>query len=113
MSANMAATEEGLRPQNVTWPPKKTDSGRDWEYVGKYAMSYASPFRLNDTFPATEKEGQLVHGPIAIASVPSWIGTTQARNYTVVKRDDGTYLRIWAASATGDFLAELWWKKLL
>ncbi|KAK5656829.1 hypothetical protein OQA88_4377 [Cercophora sp. LCS_1] len=113
MSANMAARDPTMRPTNINWAPKANDSDADWALVGKHALSYAGPFRLNESVPATETEGQLLHGPIEVASVPTMEGLTFVRNYTVVKvKNDGTYFRVAARSASGEFYAEIWWKKI-
>ncbi|KAK0710690.1 hypothetical protein B0H67DRAFT_684455 [Lasiosphaeris hirsuta] len=85
MSANLASIDTEFSPQNISWPP-------------------------HDAYPATEEEGQLIHGPLTVSSLPSWRGTLQARNYTVYKRDDGVFLRIWAYS--GVFKTHIWWKRL-
>ena len=34
------------------------------------------------TLPSDEHSGQILHGPLMVASLPSWIGTTQGRDYT-------------------------------
>lgn len=112
MSANMAAKDPAMRPTSISWAPKPNDSDADWALVGKHALSYAGPFRLNESVPATETEGQLLHGPIVVASVPLMEGVTFVRNYTVFKRDDDTYFRVSSRNAAGDFYAEIWWKRL-
>jgi len=110
MSANMAATEKEWRPQNITWPPKETDSDEDWAEVGKHAMSYAGYFSLNQSVPATKFKGQLLHGPMVAASVPAMVGATQIRNYVVYEREDGVYLMVSIPSETTR--SEIWWKRI-
>jgi len=110
MSANMAATEPPYRPQTVRWPPRDADSAADWALVGQHAMSYAGRYSLNESVPATAQRGQLLHGPMMVASVPSMVGAVQARNYTVIEREDGVYLKV---SPSGvDVNSEIWWRRV-
>ncbi len=107
MAANMAATEPEWRPTNINWAPKDNDSDTDWAMVGKHAMSYAGHFSLNTSVPATEVKGQLLHGPIVAASVPTMVGKTQVRNYEVIERQEGVYLKVAVGSNGLD--SEIWW----
>lgn len=72
-------------------------------------MGYAGPVSVSDLIPATNITGQLIHGPLEIATPPSWIGTSQLRNYTVYDQDDGVFLKIESPRPTG--IAVLWWQK--
>jgi hypothetical protein len=46
-----------------------------------------------------------------VATIPAWVGTSQARNYTVFEDPNGdTLLRITSPRPTGT--ANLWWRKL-
>ncbi|KAK3356720.1 Lipocalin-like domain-containing protein [Lasiosphaeria hispida] len=110
MSANLASTDAEFSPQNITWPPRENNSDTDWLLAAKHALSYAGQLSVSDAYPATEEEGQLIHGPLTVSSLPSWRGTLQLRNYTVYKRDDGVFLKIWAYR--GDFKTHIWWKRL-
>ena len=113
MSANMVDADPMVRPTNISWPPKETDSDSDWVMVGRHAMASAGPFRLAESPPPTPRAGQVLHGPIAVASVPSLVGTTFARNYSLHTRaGDGTYLRIHVLSAAQSSEIEIWWKKI-
>ncbi|KAK3363977.1 Lipocalin-like domain-containing protein [Lasiosphaeria hispida] len=112
MSANMAATEKDVRPQNISWPPKETDPVGDWALVGKHAMSYAGLFSLNQSVPATKYKGQLLHGPMIAASVPAMVGAIQRRNYNVYERDDGTYLMVSVPNKDVTVRSEIWWRRV-
>lgn len=105
----MAATEPELRPQNVTWPPKKEDAEELWALVGRHALSYAGTFSVTERSP-DETTGQVIHGPLFVCSVPALMGTTLVRNYTLFRRPDGEYLRLNSVTSTGS--SEIWWKKL-
>ena len=73
-------------------------------------MSYAGRYSLNESVPATAQRGQLLHGPMMVASVPSMVGAVQARNYTVIEREDGVYLKV---SPSGvDVNSEIWWRRV-
>ncbi|GAB1311864.1 hypothetical protein MFIFM68171_02074 [Madurella fahalii] len=110
MAASMAATEERWRPQNISWPPKDSDSDADWALVGRHSMSYTGLFSLNESVPATKYQGQLLHGPMVAASVPAMVGSTSVRNYEVHEREDGIYLMVWLVS--GSVRSEMWWKRV-
>ena len=74
-------------------------------------LCYAGPLSVSDTIPASDTSGQVIHGPLDVATIPAWVGTSQARNYTVFEDDDGkTLLRITSPRPTGT--ANLWWRKL-
>lgn len=112
MAANIAATEEEVRPVNIRWPPKDTDADADWALVGKHAMSYAGFFSINASVPATTHRGQLLHGPMVAASVPVMVGSTSPRNYVVHEREEATYLLVSVASDDPTFRSEIWWKRV-
>lgn len=74
-------------------------------------LCYAGPLSVSDTIPANETSGQVIHGPLDVATIPAWVGTSQARNYTVFEDPNGdTLLRITSPRPTGT--ANLWWRKL-
>lgn len=114
MSANIAATEEDWRPPGISWPPRPADADADWLLVGRHAMAYAGPFSINASVPATKTRGQLLHGPIEVASVPSTVGDTQARDYEVREEDGVVYLYV-TVSGTADgvpFRSEIVWRRV-
>lgn len=114
MSATLTATETELRP-NVTFPFQVNDTDSDWALVGKHSIGYAGPFRINPDLPANATQGQLFHGPLTVANVPTMVGQEQRRNYTVVSRWEAgkqvKYLRIGSERGRG-YRGELWWKRL-
>lgn len=110
MSATITATEPGLRP-NLTFPFQPTDADADWALVGKHSIGYAGPFRVNEALPASRTEGQVFHGPLVVANVPTWVGTEQRRNYTVVREGRDTLLRI-GSERGGGYRGVLWWKRV-
>ena len=112
MAANMAATEEYLRPTNIRWPPKDTDADEDWMLVGRHAMSSAGFFSINSSVPATKYSGQLLHGPLIAASVPVMVGATSKRDYVVHEREEATYLLVSVPSDDPTFRSEIWWKRV-
>lgn len=74
-------------------------------------LCYAGPLSVSDTIPANTTSGQVIHGPLDVATIPAWVGTSQARNYTVFEDPNGdTLLRITSPRPTGT--ANLWWRKL-
>jgi hypothetical protein len=114
MSATITATEPEFRP-NLTFPYQPNDSDADWALVGKHSIGYAGPYSVNDELPATETEGQIFHGPLTVANVPSWEGQRGKRNYTIVDvEEEGEkvkYLRIGSERGNG-YRGILWWKRV-
>jgi hypothetical protein len=115
MSATITATEPELRP-NLTFPFQANDTDADWALVGKHSIGYAGPLRISSDIPANETNGQVFHGPLTVANVPTWVGQNQRRNYTVfVREEDGAparYLRI-GSERGGGYRGVLWWKRVV
>lgn len=111
MSATITATESELRPENLTFPYNENDPDSEWALVGKHSIGYAGPYSVSDAIPADTKHGQLLHGPLTVANVPSWAGTEQRRNYTVIEEGGEVFLRI-DSRRDGGNAGVLWWKKL-
>jgi len=117
MSTVMSATDPQERPLGVGWPPRANDSTDDWALVGKNAFSIAGRFRAvsddGDGDGDDVARGQVIHGPIEVASVPSFVGTTEERNYTVVRQENGAvYLgwHLWLDDAGSR--ASVFWKRI-
>lgn len=114
MSATLTATEKEFRPP-VPFPYSANDTDADWALVGKHSIGYAGPFRINTALPATATEGQLFHGPLTVANVPTMVGQEHRRNYTVVQQEEEgkmvTYLKI-GSERGGGYRGVLWWKRL-
>jgi hypothetical protein len=66
---------------------------------------------LSDAFPANETNGQVFHGPLLVANVPTWVGQNQRRNYTVIENGEESYLKI-GSERGGGYTGTLWWKKV-
>lgn len=110
MSATITATEPSLRP-NLTFPFQASDPDSAWALIGKHSVGYAGPFSVNTALPANATSGQLFHGPLVAANVPSWVGTQQKRNYTVVREGGTTWLKI-GSERGGGYRGVLWWKRV-
>ena len=114
MSATITATEPWLRP-NLTFPFQANDTDADWALVGKHSIGYAGPLRISDDIPANETDGQVFHGPLTVANVPTWVGANQRRNYTVIEREEegkvAKYLKI-GSERGGGYTGVLWWKRV-
>ena len=109
MSVNMASTQPVWRPAHLHWPPGETDADADWALVGKHAMAYAGTWAINSSFPATETEGHIIHGPF-VASVPRMAGSVQYREYFMHRRGGEAYLKIRVQA--GDLRSEIWWRRV-
>ncbi|CAK1364330.1 hypothetical protein CB0940_08030 [Cercospora beticola] len=110
MSATITATEPELRP-NLTFPFQPEDSDDDWALVGKHSIGYAGPITISRDIPANTTSGQIFHGPLVVANVPSWQGALQRRNYTIHTTPEGKLLHI-QSTRGGGFTGELWWRKV-
>ncbi|KAG9205514.1 hypothetical protein G6514_008156 [Epicoccum nigrum] len=111
MSATITASEPSLRPSNLTFPFQPTDSDADWALVGKHSIGYAGPWRVNEELPHSKTSGQIFHGPLTVANVPSWVGNEHRRNYTVVREGGDTWLRI-GSERGGGYRGVLWWRRV-
>jgi len=112
LSAITASTNPELRPLVLGWPPKTIDSVSDWAQVGKSSFCFAGPFHISPDLPASITSGQLVHGPMEVTTLPSFMGVSEIRNYTLDVRRDGTYLtwHLWLNDNGSDRVA-VYWKK--
>lgn len=110
MSATITATEPELRP-NLTFPFQPEDAETDWALVGKHSIGYAGPVTISRDIPATPIRGQIFHGPLTVANVPSWVNTLQRRNYTIHNTAEGKLLNIQSVRG-GGYTGELWWRKV-
>lgn len=114
MSATITATEPEFRPA-LTFPYKENDTDADWAAVGRHSLGYSGPVRVNSALPANETSGQVFHGPLIVANVPTWANESQPRNYTIIERkEDGKvakYLKI-GSQRGGGYGGTLWWKRL-
>ncbi|KAH7028278.1 Lipocalin-like domain-containing protein [Macrophomina phaseolina] len=121
MSAALASTTPEDRPQNLTWPYRPAQGDADWALVGKHSIAYMGPFRLNESVPVVETEGgvegQVVHGPLEVASLPSFMGTYQRRDFSLLFHEggrrggEGTLLNL-KADLGGGARMSLWWEKI-
>lgn len=104
------ATNPEFRPGNLTFPFEKSQSEDDWALVGKHTLSYAGPYTFTDD--STNVSGTLVHGPLKVANVPSWVGTYQKRNYTIFHgQGNALVIRLYSQRYDGS-VGELWWQKM-
>ncbi|KAF2207093.1 hypothetical protein CERZMDRAFT_115421 [Cercospora zeae-maydis SCOH1-5] len=111
MSVSITATEPEWRPENLTFPFQPEDSDHDWALVGKHSIGYAGPVTISRDIPANTTSGQIFHGPLVVANVPSWQGALHRRNYTIHKTGEGELLRI-QSTRDGGFTGELWFRKV-
>ncbi|KAF2791674.1 hypothetical protein K505DRAFT_363592 [Melanomma pulvis-pyrius CBS 109.77] len=107
MSANLQSTNPAKRPRGLTWPSKDNQTDADWAPVGKYSITYSGPYHIADL--RSETEGQVKHGPMIVAGIESWMGTTVTRNFTLL--EEGTLLLIKIIGKDGS-LGLSYWDKL-
>lgn len=93
MSATITASEPELRP-NLTFPFLPEHDDADWALVGKHSIGYAGPFTISRDIAANTTHGQIFHGPLTVANVPTWVNSLQRRNYTVYSTPEGKLLHI-------------------
>ena len=98
MSAAITSTDLADRPMSP-----QTDA--EWAVIPKHIVMYSAPFSFTELTPET---GSLVHGPITVAAIPSMVGISLPKNYTLFER--GTILRLWFSK--GDSTVDVWLKKL-
>ena len=107
MSALLYSTRDGHRPASLTWPAKpENQTEHDWAQVGIHQVSYAGPFHISNLQSLTD--GQVHHGPLVVAGIDSWVGTTVTRNFTILDR--GRWLLIKIVGASGNLGLSYWQK---
>ncbi|KAF9881454.1 hypothetical protein CkaCkLH20_00600 [Colletotrichum karsti] len=109
MSATITSTDPEDRPEGLTFPYELNQTDADWAQVGRHSIGYAGKLQLSDLIPATATSGQVIHGPLTVANIPSMVGTEARRNYTLF--EDGKILLI-ASQRDGGNRGELWWRRL-
>jgi hypothetical protein len=107
MSANLGNSRPEYRPTSLTWPYKASQSDTDWAKVGKHIVAYAGPFHLSDL--ESETDGRVNHGPLLVAGIESWVGTTVTRNFTLL--ENGKLLLIKVVGNNG-YLGLSYWDKI-
>ncbi|KAF2746665.1 hypothetical protein M011DRAFT_468359 [Sporormia fimetaria CBS 119925] len=96
MAAYFQSTDPSKRPANLSIPAKDTDLDSDWALVGKHILQYAGPVSVTAW---NKTHGNLTHGPLMFAAVPSMMGSEQKRNYRIEEK--GNALVISAPSFGG------------
>ncbi|KAJ0382526.1 hypothetical protein COL922a_012383 [Colletotrichum nupharicola] len=109
VTATITSTDPEDRPANLTFPYEDSQTDADWAQVGRHSIGYAGVMRISDAFPVTLTTGQVIHGPLTVANIPSMVGTEARRNYTLF--EDGKVLLI-ASQRDGGNRGELWWRRL-
>lgn len=106
MSADIMSTTPEDRPEGIKYPAQAGDSDHDWALVGRHTFSYAGNFSVQ---PWNETHGNLTHGPLGYALVPSMVGTNQSRNYTFYEGNN--ILRLQARNETSKTTGSLFWRR--
>ncbi|CZT00751.1 uncharacterized protein RAG0_08664 [Rhynchosporium agropyri] len=109
MSATLTSTDVENRPTNLTFPFKEGQTDVDWAKVGRHSIGYAGRLQISTAIPATRTHGQVIHGPLTVANVPSMAGASHIRNYTLY--ENGKLLLI-ASQRDSRNRGELWWRRL-
>lgn len=127
MSVNMASSDPHLRFASVTLPPppiNATKFDHDWAVVAKNSISYAGTYRITSINPSPESksigrgvklnfEGEVRHGPLAVASYPGMVGSTQVREFGLhhtKDREGGVLLKL--RGVMNGLETVIWWVKL-
>lgn len=109
MAASIATTDPNCLPA-ITSTPLNADG---YALIGAHTLFYAGHVSINESYPSDEHSGQILHGPLTVAGFPSWIGTTQKRDYTAHyhkgKLDSLTFVML----RDSGLRIELLWKKLV
>ncbi|KAF2849620.1 hypothetical protein T440DRAFT_533097 [Plenodomus tracheiphilus IPT5] len=103
MSANLFA------PSALNASDPTSDSDASYAYIARRSLSYAGELSV---WPGSnESVGTLTHGPLVVASVPSWMEVVQRRNYVVYKKEvEGRdVLRLWLREEEKDLQTDIWW----
>ncbi|KAH8900420.1 hypothetical protein GQ53DRAFT_632790, partial [Thozetella sp. PMI_491] len=98
MSAAITSTDTADRPTNP-----QTDA--EWAVIPKHIVMYSGTYTLS---VETATTGHLVHGPIEVSAIPSMVGISLPKNYTLF--DNGKVLRLWFYK--GNDTVDVWLKKV-
>ncbi|KAI1082939.1 Lipocalin-like domain-containing protein [Whalleya microplaca] len=108
VSVLIHATEPEWRPVNVTMQDQGSEFDGQWALIGKHTGAYSGPFSFNESLIVNDTHGQILHGPLETATLPSSIGRLQYRNFSFT--DDGEYLNLVGELAPG-VVDSLWWQR--
>lgn len=103
MSANIVAPSA----LNVSDPEPASDAA--FAYIARRSLHYAGELSV---WPGSnESVGTVTHGPLVVASRPSWLGVVQRRNYVVWKGEMGgkDMLHLWVRDEEEDAVGDIWW----
>ncbi|KAF2821032.1 hypothetical protein CC86DRAFT_470819 [Ophiobolus disseminans] len=109
MSAHMVSSDPGhIPPVRDPEPP----TYEDFALVGEHSLVYAGELHVAWE-NSTATSGRLTHGPLKMASLASWIETSQPRNYEVTLKAHETggrdVLRLWARDEGRHTVSTIWW----
>lgn len=84
MPATLATTDPSSLPKNITFPLQAGQIIEDWALVRQPTLLFAGQFSINETFPSDKRSGQILHGPLMVASIPLYTGAFLRREYSVI-----------------------------
>ncbi|QBZ57376.1 hypothetical protein PoMZ_02300 [Pyricularia oryzae] len=108
MSAVMASTNPEHRPPGITNSAEQQADPSlvaDFATIAKHTMAYAAPYVVGEG--STTTSGVLVHGPLAVNTLPSFEGRMWTRWYTYYEGTDVLFLRLNETSEAG-----VWWRRI-
>lgn len=109
MSAVLQATASEYRPLDLTLPAQDNQTDAEWAEVGRHTLAYAGPFFFNDSQTKSDFQGQIVHGPLLTSTLPSFVGSSQHRDF--VFTEGGKFLNLIGNLGNG-VIDNLWWQRL-
>lgn len=106
MSANMASAD----PEHQV-PDKGNLTESDYAMIGRHSLNYAGELHVWNG--SNETVGTLTHGPLIMATRPSFIAKSQTRNYIVSKgNDEGRdVLTLWVRDEKEDAVTNIFWAR--
>ncbi|CBX99056.1 hypothetical protein LEMA_P082950.1 [Plenodomus lingam JN3] len=108
-SGHMSATIVAPAALNASDPDPDSPLDAPFAYIARRSLYYAGELSV---WPGSNGSvGTLTHGPLVVASRPSWLGVVQRRNYVILRRGmgDRDVLHLWARDEEGDVVADIWW----
>jgi hypothetical protein len=111
-SSNVQSNDPEDRPTDLSYPPGD-EPDAEWALLSKHMLSYAGPVSVNYVDEGGEPgvtSGQLSHGPVEIALLPSWMNRTFLRNFTWYEDEDLLHLQL-KNDATGE-ISKVFWSRL-
>lgn len=118
-SSIVGPTDPKYRPEGLGWPAQPGQSDAQWALIGKHCVAYTGRFRFDGSVQVQDVngdsalEGQIVHGPLDVATMPALEGMELRRDFTLLLGNEGkaTLLNLRGGESRGSSV-NWWWERV-